>query len=79
MLLRSRGGSLFPLLELRVPKQPELLWDEPHKGSVAVTTSTWLKKISLGSVLDRMEVFWVKILLNVQFEHLVSVVVYLLM
>lgn len=61
---------LFPLLELRVLEQPEVFWDESHKGSVAITTSTWLKKISLGSVLGRMEVFWVKILLNEQFEHL---------
>lgn len=49
---------------------PELLWDEPQKGSAAMTISTKLNEISMESVLGRMEVFQVKVLLNVQFEHL---------
>lgn len=44
-----------------------------------MTVSTKLNKISMGSVLGRMEVFQVKILLNAQFEHLGSFFLYLLM
>ena len=78
MLLGSRGGPLSPPSEPRVPELPELLWDESQKGSPAMTVSTKLNEISMGSVLGRMEVFWIKILLNVQFEHMGSFFLYLL-
>lgn len=60
---------MSPPSEPRVLELPELLRDEPQKGSAATTISTKLKEISTGSILGRMEVFRVKILINVQFEH----------
>lgn len=72
MLLGCRGGPSSPPSEPRALELSELLWDEPQKGSAEMTTSTKLNEISMGSVLGRMEVFRVKILLNVQFEHLGS-------
>ena len=61
---------MSPPSEPRVLELLGLLWDKPRRGSAAMTISTKLKEANTGSVLGRMEVFQVKILLNIQFKHL---------
>lgn len=69
MLLGTRMRPLSPPSEPVVPELPELFWNEPQKGSAAMTTSTKLKEISTESTPGKMGIFWVKILVNVQLEH----------
>lgn len=51
------------------PEGFQTFWDELQKGSATVTISTKQSENSKEFVLDRMDILWVKILMNGGFEQ----------